>query len=64
MASTDIPGRRQPIDFENSGLGGVNVPDDGAGGLVQSQVGYAEPTVPTFLSPGNQRKLDLNSERN
>ena len=57
-------GNRVPIDLPN-GLGGVHVQDDGSGGLVESQVfGYAEPDVPTFLSPGNQRKVDLGSERN
>lgn len=62
--STVIPGHRPSLDFPD-GLGGVNVPDDGSGGLVESEAfGYPEPTVPVFLSPGNQRKLDLDSPRN
>ena len=58
----DIPGRRAPIDFPDSGLG-VEQDDSGNPGLPAS-VGYPEPNVPTFLSPGNTRKTDLGSERN
>lgn len=61
---TTPPGRRESIDFPGGDLGGVDVPDDGSGGLVAEQVFYAEPDVPVFLSPGNQKKVDLGSERN
>lgn len=61
---TTPPGRRESIDFPGGDLGGVKVPDDGSGGLVWAQVNYPEPNIPTILSPGNQRKEDMGSERN
>lgn len=75
MADTVIPGRRQPIDFENSGLtAGTPGRDDqkkglalgnGGTGLPPSAFGYPEPNgIPVIVSPGNQRKVDLGSERN
>lgn len=56
-------GRRPQTDFQGMQESWPNDPDDGAGGLVESQAfGYPEPTVPVFLSPGAQRKIDLGSE--
>jgi len=58
-------GRRPQTDFQGMQETWPSDPDDGMGGLVDSQVfGYSEPDVPTFQSPGLTRKQELGSEVN